>query len=194
VVRNAVVFHRLIPTKSNAAYELYAANYQDEDGVYDDSVSTRHPYSSVMMRHEYVERGELGFVDEHRDMFFASLKREPKRYLRAVVNRLVAVTVKYVPFTADEETPAKVAVVRGAYPLPFLMLLVLLALRRRTPPVLTGLAIFYALYLLPYVVMAFYPRYFLPLTPILVAFVFFAIDRVVAVLLREPLHLVEARR
>ena len=189
VARNALAFHRLIPTKSNAFYEAYAANYQDDDGIYDGALMA-HPYNSVMMRYEYTQRGEMGFIDEHRDLFLASLQREPERYLRAVVNRLLAVTVNYVPFRTTPfnngpDESVKSVLQRTVYALPFTMMLALLALRRRAPPLVAGLALFYALYLLPYVLTAFYPRYLLPLTPVLVMFMFFGLDRLAAMGLRQ---------
>jgi hypothetical protein len=141
----------------------------------------------------------MGFIDEHRALFLESLRRDPGRYLRAVAHRLLAVTVNYVPFKAapfndNGDQPLKDAVQRGIYALPFAMLLTLLALRRRAPSPSSGLAVFYGLYLLPYVATAFYPRYLIPLTPILVIFVFFAVDRVAAVCLRQTPGMAESYR
>jgi hypothetical protein len=179
LARNALVFHRFIPAKSNAFYEAYQANYQDDDGIYDGTF-VNHPYNSVMMRYDYARRGEMAFIAQHKDMFLESLRRDPKRYVRAVINRLLAVTVNYVPSKNMQDPEPQSIFQRIIYPLPFLMLLVCVSLRGSARRFVSGMGILFALYLLPYVFVAFYLRYMMPMTPLLILFTFIGLDRIAA--------------
>jgi 4-amino-4-deoxy-L-arabinose transferase-like glycosyltransferase len=179
VARNALVFHRFIPAKSNAFYEAYQANYQDDDGIYDGTF-LNHPYNSVMTRYDYAQRGEMAFIAQHEDLFLGSLRRDPKRYARAVFNRLLAVTVEYVPSKNAQETKTQSIFRRIIYPLPFLMLVACVSLRGSGRRFVSGMGILFALYLLPYVFVAFYLRYMMPLTPLLILFTFIGLDRIAA--------------
>ena len=181
LARNAVVFHRFVPTKSNVFYEAYQANYLDDDGIYDGTF-VNHPYNSVMVRYDYSQAGEMAFVDKHRRWFFESLARDPARYLRAVANRLLAVTVRYVPSKNAIETPIKSAIQGLLYPVPFLMFLACVSARGPTRAFVGAMGIFCGVYLSTYVLVAFYLRYMMPLTPTLVLVVFLGADRIATTL------------
>jgi hypothetical protein len=180
-IRNACVFHAFVPTKSNLFFEAYQANYLDDDGIYDGTFD-EHPYNSKKARAEYAELGEMRYVAQHKAQFLDGLAADPARYARAVLHRLLAVTVRYVPSKTAFEKPLKAAVQRVVYALPFAALLSLVWFRGRARPYALGLAAFAGVYLVPYVVVAFYLRYMMPLTPVLLLITFTGIDQAAAAL------------
>lgn len=174
--RNARVFHS-VTAKSNVVFEAYQANYMDDDGIYDMRVLTTHPYNSPAARNEYARLGETRFLARYREKLVASLRRDPGQYFRHVANRAIAATLREVPFVPEQLDGTR-RFERILYPLPLLGLLFALCLRGRRDRFLLAAACLYALYLLPYVSIAFYIRYFLVLTPILVLFVFLGFDAI----------------
>ena len=68
IVRNAFVFGRFIPVKSNLSYELYQSQLLNEEGRLSTKVFGTHPYSTAgSERTEYVELGEAAFLDDHEE-------------------------------------------------------------------------------------------------------------------------------
>lgn len=171
LARNAVVFGQLVPSKSNLAFEAYQANVLDADGIYDSETMKLHPYTDERIRFLYSRAGETAFVAKHGQIFLRSLVKEPLGYFRRVSNRLVAATIQYVPMTGGE--PSVLA--RVISPLPWLAIAAayLSSSNRRLILAILGFA---GAYLAPYVFVAFYSRYLVPLTPALVLLSFLALN------------------
>jgi hypothetical protein len=175
VARNAWTFERLIPSKSNLMYEAYQANYRYGSGVYDNTWA-EHPNASSVARFHYASVGEMTFIDEHALEFWRALRADPARYLRNVYERVLAVTVQH-PDAGAYDPPWKMVIRRIVYPLPIasFILGMLAPVPRRK--LLVNAAVPCAAYLVPYVLVAFYLRYWVPLTPALVFILFVGADR-----------------
>lgn len=179
IIRNAIVFHQFIPTKSNLVFELHQANVVDDDGIYDLATMQHHPYNQAIMRFQYGRLGEKQYVRAHGEQFFQAVEDNPQVFLDKVLNRLVAATVRYTPLLPQHESPAERFVKRLLYPLPVCGLITCALFRRRNRFLVGTLALFSATYLLPFIIVAFYERYLLPLTPAIILCVFFGIDHIV---------------
>lgn len=182
LARNAVVFDRLILMKSNPYFDLYFANHLSPSGVYDDRFfRTYHPYFHARKAgSRYRQLGEVSYLDGFKDAFHETLRAEPEVYLRKAGRRLLAVTVVHHPHRPD--ISGRHPLFRSAiHALPFVGLVTLLALRRRRLQPTQGLAaILYVAYLAPYVLAAFYNRYLMPASALLVLFCFWGADAVAA--------------
>jgi len=177
VVRNALVFHRFIPTKSNLPFEEYQANVLDTDGVYEISSMLEHPYNSENMRFEYQQLGEIAFVDSYGKRFRKQLAVHPQGILRRVLNRALAATVNYIPLSDKMDPPLQSFILHVVYALPFLIFVSTIWLGGPHQLLLRTLGVFWLAYLLPFVTVAFYARYFLPLTTLLTVTSALGIDR-----------------
>lgn len=180
VARNAVTFHKFIPTKSNLMFEAYQANVLDGDGIYDLTTMVRHPYNASTTRYEYSSLGETAFIAHYGQVFRRELLARPKGYLRRLGNRTLAVTLKYVPLVDRMESARQQALQGVIYALPLIGLFGTLWIKGPHRRLLAVLGTFWLCYLLPYAVVAFYIRYFLPLTPLLVFTLFLAGDQLAA--------------
>ncbi|HET6373263.1 MAG TPA: hypothetical protein VFG76_08145 [Candidatus Polarisedimenticolia bacterium] len=182
IVRNAVVFDRFVFIKSNLFFDLYQANVASPDGAYDEPFLNEHPVWGVGddAAAASFARDEMAFVDWYSYRFIHDALARPGEIRPRVWNRLLAATIRYKPYQPDYEGPrpwARTVVCA----LPFIFLLVLIARRAgRVGPHAAVAITIYAAYLLPYIVTAFYTRYLLPLTPVLVLFVFWGVDAVVS--------------
>jgi hypothetical protein len=188
-LRNAVTFGRFVPSKSNVFYEARWANYTDDDGIWDGNFGN-HPHNSPLQRFEYARLGEAAFINAQRDAFLAELARDPWRYVRNVLNRARAIALWYTPNRWDTAPPLKLALQRFVYVLPLLGLVAYGMLGVCATSVML-LAVFWALYFVPYVLVAFYTRYFLPMTPILVLFAFLGADRTAYAIRRRRARLLQ---
>jgi hypothetical protein len=181
-IRNAMVFGRFIPVKSNAAYEAYLANVVDDDGVYNRDTFSSHPSQYENERFKYAELGETAYIAHYGGEFLSFVRQDPGQYLRKAGNRALAATVLWVPMEPSQGTMRERiedAAKRIVYPLPFILLLVGLCLRGPHQRSLGVLGVLYSTYLFSYVSLAFYVRFLLPLTPILALFFFFGFDHIV---------------
>jgi hypothetical protein len=175
-IRNALVFGRFVPIKSNMFYELYQSNVLEPDGVLRLSTAYGHPLNDTEERERYRELGEMRYVENARELFLGALGRDPVKYFERVGNRLLAVTVIYCPYS---EYDAGLSLLLGylIHPLPFYGLLLTLMRpgwagdRHKTITVIV-----YLTYLVPYVFVAYYDRYGLPLLGIKVLFVFWGAE------------------
>ena len=85
VGRNAVVFGRFLPVRSNLAFELYQSQCLEEDGVLRQETAFAHPYASDGADpNRYEQKGEMGYLDEKRRIFLASVSEDPLAYLERV--------------------------------------------------------------------------------------------------------------
>ena len=170
VARNAVVFDRLVLVKSNLAYDFYSGNFAPGDGVYDEGSFDSHPMMTVRGHPDasYATLGETAFVEGYRDRVLAEVRARPLEVPRRALNRLLAATVLHRPYRPSYAGNS--GVFAGlVHPLPALGAIVLLVLRRGDRTAVQNLVLcMCAAFLAPYIVVAFYARYLLPLTPLLV--------------------------
>jgi hypothetical protein len=183
--RNYLVFGRLIPVKSNAAYELYQSQCRQPDGLIQRSTFSSHPYGSAgPERQEYNTLGEMAFIDRKREQFWAAVAADPASFRSRLTDRILGTTVWYTPFERGEATDRPFAFWLGrlVHPLPFLaaVLLVATARRRPTHPAQWAVLGVYAAYLLPYVLVSYYERYGAALLGVKVLLVVWGLDRLLA--------------
>jgi hypothetical protein len=181
-VRNYLLFGRLIPVKSNVAYELWQSQCVTADGLLQPSAFAIHPYSSAgRQRQQYKALGENDFLDQKRELFEQAVAADPLDFGDRVACRFLGATLWYMPFDRAEEArrPLVLWVSRIAHPLPFLALVFLLATTfwQRTPAAHRIAMGVYVLYLIPYVVVSYYSRYAMPLLAVKVLLVIWAADR-----------------
>ncbi len=179
-VRNGVVLGRAYFVKSNLFFDLYQANFESEGGVYDEPFLARHPVWTAFRDPDslYQREGEVAFLDAYRARFLAAAREHPEALASGALQRLLAATLVYRPYRPASEGlhPPLASFVHA---MPALGLLFLLALRgRRLDPIQRTTALFYAAYLAPYALSAFYVRYLLPLTPALALLWFWGVDAI----------------
>jgi WD40 repeat protein len=184
-VRNWVVFGRLIPIKSNLAYELYQSQCMQSDGLIQNTTFALHPYTAATPEgKEYHENGETAFLDHKRQQFWDAVRANPLDFAERVGMRFLGATLWYVPFERglDGARPWTLWFVRLLHPLPFLAALLLVFTARRVP--LSGMQWLvigvYLLYLLPYVVIGYYDRYGVPLLGAKVLLTVWGLDRLLS--------------
>lgn len=179
-VRNAVHFGRFMPVKSNVLYELYQANVIDDDGVYDTRTMNLHPYCNFRSRYEYAQEGEMGFMDRRGAIFFDWLRERPSDFARRILNRARAALLWYEPVLFPERQSWTLHAKRALYSMPVLLLTAACRAPGPTRPLLLRLGALWAAYLVPYIVIAFYVRYALPLVPLMVLASTLSLDRLLA--------------
>jgi len=182
VLRNHAVFGEWILVKSNLAYDLYQANYVSQSGVYDEPFLLRHPVWTTMRAPNSVYRtqGEGAFLARYRVLLVEAFEKDPAAVVRGAATRALAATLVYTPYrprVEGEHPPWRTLL----HPFAFLGLVLLVALRRsRLEPQLGVVVILYGVVLAPYVLAAFYLRYLLPLTPVLMLLAFAGADALAA--------------
>jgi hypothetical protein len=167
-IRNYLVFGRWIPVKSNLAYEIYQSHCLQSDGLLNGQGQNLHPiHRHSRERREYEALGEIAYVDRKAAQVVKAVAADPLDLLDRIAARFLGATLWYVP--TDRSPHASAAwflwMQRVAHPLPFLGLLVLVFVgvsRGLTGSEWTTIAI-YALYLTPYIIVSYYPRYGFPL-------------------------------
>jgi hypothetical protein len=179
VARNAIVFGRFIPVKSNLPFEVYQSNVLEPDGVLRDQTRRTHPFEDPgTERSRYRSLGEMAYLDEYRARSLEAIRRDPSGFLERVRNRLLAATLVYHSFTGDEGK-RRVFLRALILPLPFLGLVVVLVTRAWSRSHLMIIAmIAYPVYLMPYVIVAYYRRYAMPLLGLQVMFEIWALDAI----------------
>ncbi len=168
-IRNYRVFGRIIPVKSNAAFELYQSQCLQPDGILQPSSFLDHPFSSTNTEGgEYRTLGEIRFLDEKGEQFWTSVRDRPWNWVRRIVERSLAATLVYVPFDREKESsqrPWAMWLSRLVHPLPFLSLVYLVFATRRSR--LSSCewiaATIYLAYIIPYAAVSYYERYAIPL-------------------------------
>jgi hypothetical protein len=181
-LRNQAVLGRPYFVKSNLFFDLYQANFASPDGVYDEPFLAQHPVWTTLRDPDspYRSLGEVAFLDAYRARFLADARAHPEALAGGALRRLLAATLVYKPYRPYYEGlhPPLTSFVHA---LPFLGLVLLLVLcGRRLEPIQRIAVLFYAVYLAPYALSAFYLRYLLPLTPVLVLLWFWGVDALIA--------------
>jgi hypothetical protein len=185
IVRHYLIFGRLIPVKSNLAYELYQSQCLVPDGVLQNSAFSTHPYAHAgRERQEYRDKGEMAYLDRKQELFRQSVSADPLDFADRVAARFLGATLWYTPFNRSEGAgrPWALGWARLTHPLPFLALLFLAfsgAWRRLHVYQWTVMGV-YLLYLLPYIGVSYYERYAVPLVGVKVLLVVWAVDRLLS--------------
>lgn len=180
VVRNAVVFGKFIPLKSNLAYELYQSQVYSDEGRLRGRTFGTHPYATDgAERAQYAALGEVAFLDSKREQFIESVALNPGVFIDKAIDRFKAATFDYSPME-DREYDRRWTfwACHVSQPLPAFaaLALLLVAPARRLQPACWGVLGLLAAYLLPYVVVSYYDRYEFPLWGLKVLAVAFWLD------------------
>jgi hypothetical protein len=185
IVRNYLVFGRLIPVKSNLFYGLYQSQCLQPDGLIQHVIFTHHPSAhNNQEAREYKALGERAFIDRKREQFFQPVRADPASFAERVAFRFFGTTLWYVQFHRPSEArqPWTLWQNRVVHPLPFLALLILAFTSVHRPLhsaqwIVIGV---YFAYLMPYVAVSYYLHYGFALLGVKVLFVLWWLDRVVA--------------
>ena len=189
-IRNYLVFGRWIPVKSNLAYELYQSHCLQSDGLLSSEGTNRHPIHHYSReRRAYESLGEIAYVDRKAEQVFEAIASDPLKLADRIAARFLGATLWYVPENREPHASAAwyLWMQRVAHPLPFLGLLTLVfvGVRRGLGGIATTTIAVYLLYLLPYVIVSYYPRYGFPLLAAKVLFLIWAIDWTICCLHRQ---------
>ena len=181
VARNYHVFGRFIPVKSNLAFEWYQSNHLEPDGVLRFETGATHPYRHAgEERDRYKELGEIAYLDEYRGRSLAALRDDPMGYLLRIGARLLAATVVYYPYNEGESGPA-LWLSYAVHPLPFYGLLLMVLRGGWQSDRLKAIAVIvYITYLTPYIMVAYYERYAVPLIGIQAMFCYWGWEAIPA--------------
>jgi hypothetical protein len=164
VIRNYLVFGRLVPIKSNAAYEFYQSQCLQADGLLQRSTFQLHPHMVANReRSVYKELGEMAFMDQKWESVRQSVAADPLGFLKRVTDRFLGAAVWYTPFDRTEEMGhwSVLWFHRVIHVLPLAGLLAFLYLPAREPVqraqwIVIGIYIFY---LSPYIIISYYAPY-----------------------------------
>jgi hypothetical protein len=183
--RNYLIFGRLIPVKSNAAYELWQSQCKQKDGLLHHF--NGHPFGSPgPERQLHKKLGEMEFIDQKRELFWAAVMADPLDFADRVAARFLVATVWYEPFSPNEKTarPVVLWLSRAWHPLPFLALVFLATTAIIRPLHWTQWMVIgaYLLYIGPYIAMSYYERYEVPLLAIKALLITWAADRLLCFL------------
>ena len=189
-VRNYFVFGRLIPVKSNLAYELYQSQCVIPDGLLSPEAWVVHPYGNAgRERQEYKKLGEMAFLDRKKELFWQSVKADPIDFADRMACRFIGVMLWYTPFNRAEESrrPWVFWWARLTHLLPFLslLLLVFIGIKDGLVPIQWAVMGIYVFYLLPYIAVSYYDRYGAPLVGVKALLVIWAADRLLSLRRRE---------
>ncbi len=194
-IRNYLIFGRLIPVKSNLAFELYQAQCLQADGLL--THFGMHPFGlSNDEGREYARLGERPYLDRKWAQFRDAVAKDPVDFADRVANRFLATTLRYTPTWPRGRWPDRI--LTCTYPLPFIAVLFLTisAAWRPLTPLEKTVLITYFCYLVPYIAISYYERYSLPLLGVKVLVVVLAMARLQALLwpLRMPVKEPDKRR
>jgi hypothetical protein len=177
-IRNYLVFERFIPVKSNLFFDLYQSNYLDEDGILDKKTFLNfHPYENRQALDEYKKLGETHYMHAYRVKFLDELQQNPQAYIVKTLNRIMAVFLVFPIFEKVGEIygiTGKIKLVTYSFPLLLVIFLPLQKRFRKKKIIYVAITIF-VLYVLPYIFVAFYRRYRVPLAPVFSLLYFYGI-------------------
>jgi hypothetical protein len=175
-IRNAVVFGKFIPIKSNAAYELYQTLQFGDDGLVTDDVLSHHPGRPGPEMNEYRDLGESAYLERKSEQARELLIRDPIHYVRQCITRLWAMFVWQDTHYIDYDWPIPHWFCRLVYPLPLLGLIAIVFKRewRRDPA--AGVAVLAAIGLaIPYALVSYYERYEYAFAPAKIMLMWYAL-------------------
>lgn len=165
-VRNYAQFHKLIPLRSNFAFELYIGNNEN----YDDAHRFR-PGAVTQDREilRYLRMGETAFMDEERRKALAFITANPRIELRLIALRFVEFWMGTpTPLATFRETPSLLlrALLWCNYLAPFGALLGIAVLLARKSPYAVPLIAFPLVFPLLYYLTHTSLRYRHPIDPV----------------------------
>jgi hypothetical protein len=173
IARNYSIFHKIIPVRSGFGLEMYIGN----NGVSQHWVNRNlHPNHNDQELREYVERGEIAYMDHKQQQAFAFIRSHPGWYAWMTLRRVVYLWTGYWSLSPAylAEEPLDPPNIFVATAMSVLALTGLWRLFRRD----SGLAVRFA------IVLAFFPLtyyfshpetyYFRPLDPLLVVLAAYA--------------------
>jgi len=183
VIRNYMLFGRLIPVKSNLAFELHQSQCLQAGGVLRGNIFGSHPYASDGEERWYYRKlGEMEYLEGKWKLFAEAVQKDPMDFVERVANRFFAATLEYVPFSPNEERyhPWIFTISQLVFPLPFLSLLLLLVMSPWRPLNSTQWIVIgaYLSYLLPYIIISYYDRYKFPVMAAEVIMIVWAFERI----------------
>lgn len=180
-VRNYQVFGRIIPVRSNLAFELYQSQCLVPTGLLG---SPSGVWVQETERQQFKALGEIAFLDLKRKQFWDSVWADPVDYLDRTCHRFLVATVWYEPLFRAEAArrPWMLWTDRVIHALPFFGFLFLCFSATQTKLhqyqwIVMGA---YVIYLLPYIAISYYDRYALPLLGVKVLLVIWAADRLLS--------------
>lgn len=180
VLRNYYHFGRFIPIKSNLVYEIWQSQCLDDDGVLSMKAAYQHPWGSRSeQRIEYLEVGETEFLRRRWPPVIESIQKDPLDLINRIANRWFAATIYYHTFYPMDEYnyPWPLRYKRLYFALPFVSLMIILAMRRSPfPKELLAAILIYVLFLGPYILISYYDRYAAPLFAVKVILVVYGFD------------------
>jgi hypothetical protein len=172
-IRNAVVFGRFIPVKSNAVYEMYQTLRYSDNGIVTDEVLKHHPGRPGVEQDEYCELGESAYLSRKAEETNELLASNPVRYLRHCAERVWIIFVWSDTHYVDLDQPIPHWFSRLTYPLPLVGLMLILATRRWRRDPAAGVAVLAMIGLaIPYVLVSYYERYEYAFAPAKTALVY----------------------
>jgi len=172
-IRNYLEFGAFVPVKSNGWYETYQAQVLTRDGLVDWPSFLAHPYhAGGEEEFEFTKQGEHAYMAAKKSAFFASVRADPRDYVRRIANRLLAATLWY--YDENREQGRAFHIRRALYLVHFCFLLwVIVGGAWRERRELRVALLLYAVYLFPYVLVSYYGRYgaaLLPVKALIIAF------------------------
>ncbi len=180
LIRNYLVFDRVVFIKSNLFFDLYQSNYLDEDGVLDlETLKKYHPYMNEEIRGIYISLGEADFLGTSHDAFLREFKEHPWTFFKKASHRFLKVFITPASMVPPKKGHGfyqnlKFFVKPAVYWIPLFACIYLL-FAKGVPDINTiraGATIFF-IYLAPYILVVFYNRYRIPLVPIFAIFYFY---------------------
>jgi hypothetical protein len=171
ITRNYLVFDRFIPIKSNLSFDLAFANIDDDNGIYTTEDFSRHPLVMSIKHPEIFEErkwtSELAIVDEARERFSTYWKDNPYQIVRYIGNRLAAATFVFHPLYKGR--PRRLEALQNIlFSIPAVCIVFLLFRWRTLSSFQKSTLLFFVSAVAPYILVAFYYRYTVPLLPIYV--------------------------
>jgi hypothetical protein len=166
-VRNYEVFHAFVPLRSVFGLQFYVGNNEHAQEVW---LGEQHPIHDSAERAEYIQLGELAYMQEKQRQAFAYVETHPARVAHLMASRFIATWSGGTPSPLADflRTPS----LWFRYVLLFNVLAALGALAgiiiliRRRSPYWFPLAVFPVIFPCAYYVTLAYPRYRLPIDPV----------------------------
>lgn len=162
--RNYYAMGKFIPLKSNLWMEVYLSNVISEDGLmWKDVLHENHPLTNQVARTAYIAQGEVAFLKEREILAKQYLADHPADYLRKVIRRLIN-AFGYTDMNQQATDLSEVSFKQHIRSLmvafiPLLALLINLFAYRLQKPALTVMALAYAGFIMPYVLISHFARY-----------------------------------
>jgi hypothetical protein len=154
--RNRIVFRQWIPIKSNLCYDVCLANWSSQDGIVTEENFSEHPISMGSHSNSaYRLLGEKKFLEEYRRLFILNLHQKKGVFLKKILRRFLAVFFLYHP-----ENPHKIMGLNYfLHPLLGGSVLLFLFVRRKNS-FQKSVVLSVLVFLLPYIIISYYGRYY----------------------------------